>query len=237
MAIVKVNWSGGKDSSCAVMKHIEAGDFVKVVCYVPMFTETIPLISKKHYEFILNTATLFRSLGAEVHLVTGITYCDQVRRRSTRGPYKGRIFGFPSFKRSWCHFKRDSKIKALQQIDVGSYDYEDIGIAADETDRHEQLTDTLRSILCEQGITEKDAVRYCVERGIYSPHYDRRKRDGCSLCPFANEEERKQWFRDYPEAISILWDLQEFVRRERPETSPLRHHKWFIDTDPRKVII
>lgn len=39
MSIVKVAWSGGKDSTCAVMLHIKRGDKVKVVCYIPMFTK------------------------------------------------------------------------------------------------------------------------------------------------------------------------------------------------------
>ena len=43
---VKVGWSGGKDSTCAVMQHIEHGHKVKAVCYIPMFTESIPLIEK-----------------------------------------------------------------------------------------------------------------------------------------------------------------------------------------------
>lgn len=234
MAVVKVCWSGGKDSTCAVLKHLEEGDTVKVVCYVPMFTQDIPLIGKKHYTFILNTAEAFRSMGAEVHLVYGISYCDQVRRRAVRGKFKGRIMGFPLFKRAWCHFKRDSKLKALATIDVGPYDYEDVGIAADETDRHAQLKGAIRSILCEQGITEKDATEYCHKRGRLSPHYATRKRDGCALCPFASEDERAQWLQDYPEAVPILWELQEFVRRERPGNTPLRGYKWFIDTTQKE---
>lgn len=229
MAIVKVCWSGGKDSTCAVLKHLENGDTVKVVCYVPMFTENIPLIGRKHYAFILNAAEIFRAMGAEVYMVSGITYCDQVRRRSTRGKYKGRIMGFPFFKRGWCHFKRDSKVKALATADVGPYDYEVVGIAADETARHAQLKGSIRSTLYEQGITEKDATEFCRSMGLLSPHYDTRNRDGCALCPFANEEERHQWFQDYPEAVPILVDLQNFVRQERADNTPLRGHKWFID--------
>jgi hypothetical protein len=227
---VKVCWSGGKDSTCAVMKHLENGDKVKAVCYVPMFTKEIPLIGKEHYSFILKTAETFRTMGAEIQLVSGISYCDQVRRRATRGKHKGRIIGFPLFKRAWCHFKRDSKLKAIAAADVGYYDYEDVGIAADETDRHAQLKGSIRSILCEQGISENDAVEFCRVRGVLSPHYNSRTRDGCALCPFAKEDERAQWFRDYPEAVPILLDLQEFVRQERPDNSPLRGHKWFIDT-------
>ena len=46
---VKVSWSGGKDSTCAVLLHLEAGHKVKVVNYIPMFTEEIPLLLKEHF--------------------------------------------------------------------------------------------------------------------------------------------------------------------------------------------
>lgn len=227
--IVKVNWSGGKDSTCAVMQHLKRGNKIKVVCFIPMFTETIPLICKDHYEFIIRTAELFRSYGAEVHIVTGATYFERVIHRSTRGKFKGRIFGFPFFNRGQCHFKRDSKQKALLSCDVGEYDYEDIGIAADETDRHRQLNERKRSILYELGITEKQATSFCEEHNILSPHYSMNKRDGCALCPNAPLKEREQWFKDYPEAIPLVLELQEIVKKERPENFPLRGYKWFIE--------
>lgn len=227
--IVKVSWSGGKDSSCAVKMHLDLGHIVKAVCYVPMFTKEIPLLTKDHYEFIMRTADLFRSMGAEVHIVSGRTYYDQVKYRSTRGKHKGRAFGFPPFQRGWCNFKRDSKLKAIAECDVGEYDYEDIGIAYDEVDRHNQLSDTKRSILCESKMTEEDAYWYDVRNGILSPHYETQSRDGCTLCPNAKCTEREQWFRDYPEAIPIVIELQEFVKVERPEQHPLRKHKWFIE--------
>lgn len=189
--IVKVSWSGGKDSSCAVMKHLELGHKVKAVCYIPMFTEEIPFICKNHYEFILRTADKFRALGAEVHIVTGETYFHFVLRRSSRGKFKGRMFGFPLFQSGKCGFKRDSKIKALDALDIGYYDYEDIGIAADEVARHGQLTEKKRSILCELGITEQDAKEYDILHDILSPHYDYNTRDGCALCPNAKVAERE----------------------------------------------
>ena len=34
---VKVSWSGGKDSTCSVLLHLQAGYKVKVVNYIPMF--------------------------------------------------------------------------------------------------------------------------------------------------------------------------------------------------------
>ena len=229
--IVKVSWSGGKDSTCAVMKHLERGDTVKAVCYIPMFTDTIPLLLKDHYEHILRTADKFRSMGAEVHIVKGLTYYDYVHKRASRGKYNGLPFGFPRFCKAWCGFKRDSKLKSLSNIALGQYDYEDIGIAADETRRHAQLTDKKRSILCEMGITEPMAIEYCKEHGILSPHYGSHKRDGCTLCPHAKAAERVRWFEQYPEAIPIVLELQEFVKNEKPDQTPLRHYKWFIEED------
>lgn len=227
--VVKVSWSGGKDSSCALKMHLDLGHIVKAVCYVPMLTNDVPLLTKEHYDFLIRTAELFRSQGAEVHIVSGLTYCDYVIKRSTRGKHKGRVFGFPAFQKGWCGFKRDSKLKAISGCDVGIYDYEDIGIAYDERDRQKQLTGNKRSILCETKMTEEDAYRYAELNGILSPHYKTQTRDGCILCPNANKTERERWYKDYPEAKQIVIELQEFVKRERPEQYPLRGHKWFIE--------
>lgn len=227
--IVKISWSGGKDSTCAVLKHLEIRHIVKAVCYMPMFTDDIPLITKEHYEFIMKTADRFRNLGAEVHIVTGKTYYDWVLTRSSRGKFKGRMFGFPYFTPGLCGFKRDGKMKSLDKYDVGEYDYADIGIAFDETVRQKQLNNKRRSILCELKMTEEDAKQYVLQHNMLSPHYKTQKRDGCALCPNAPTSERKHWFTDYPEAIPLVKFLQDEVKRERPDLEPLRNHKWFID--------
>ena len=229
MDVVKVGWSGGKDSTATVILHLQRGDKVKAVCYVPMFTEEIPLILKDHYQFILKTADYFRSLGVEVFIVSGMTYVDYVLHRATRGKNKGKIFGFPCFIRGQCGFKRDSKMKAVQQCDVGQYDYESIGIAWDEKSRHGQLNDKLRSILVEEEYMQIDCVHLCVDHKVYSPVYSTRRRDGCALCFNAKADERKRWFLDYPEAFNILLNLQETAKAEKPDIFPLRGYKWFIE--------
>ena len=231
MAIVKVGWSGGKDSTCSVLLHLEQGDKVKACCYVPMFTNDIPLISKSHYEFILNTANRLREMGAEVYIVSGLTYWDYVTKITTRGKYKGKMRGFPCVIAGKCGFQRDSKVKAVSKCNVGKYDYLDIGIAYDETERHSQLSDDKRSILVEKQITESMAKQICVNVNMYSPHYDKSKRDGCVLCPNAKKSERLQWYKDYPQAYNLVLELQEKARKEYPNRQPLRRCKWFIDTD------
>ena len=234
--VVKIGWSGGKDSTCAVMKHIKRGDKVKIVCWVPMLTKEIPLILKEHYNFIINTANYFRSLGAEVYFADGgLTYYEYVTHIAKSGKYKGQIFGFPCINRGQCGFKRDGKLRACDRCDVGEYDYLSIGIAEDEVARHNQLNENKRSILCELGITEDEATEFCIDHNLYSPHYSydfgkKNKRDGCALCPHAKQKEREFYFRDYPEAIPIVIELQNIVKEKRPDLPPLRGYKWFIES-------
>lgn len=229
--IVKVGWSGGKDSSCAVMLHLEKGDKVKAVCYIPMFTENIPLIRKNHYEFILKTADKFRSMGAEVYIVKGMTYWDYVNYVPKRGKNVGKIMGFPPYIVGMCTFKNYSKKKALNSVDVGNFDYEDYGIAFDETKRQGQLNEKIRSILVEEQYTERDAKIYCMIKEIYSPHYEDDTRDGCAICPHASKKRRELWFQDYPEARQLLIRLQDIVKEKRPDRPPLRNKQYFIETD------
>lgn len=225
MAVVKVSWSGGKDSTCALWMHLQQGDTVKAVCYIPMLTDDIPLIMPEHYEFIHKTADRFRAMGAEVHIVSGMTYVEYFTHIAQRGCNKGRIFGFPYF--SSCGFRRDSKIEACK-LDVGTFDYEDIGVAYGETKRYGQLNDKKRSILKEHEVTEQEAFIICGVNDLLSPHYFGNNRDGCALCPNAKKEERDRWFAAYPEAKQIVWALQELQKKWKPNTYPLREYKWFL---------
>lgn len=120
-------------------------------------------------------------------------------------------------------------MKACNQCDVGTFDYESIGIAWDEKSRHKQLNDKLKSILVEERYTQRDCAELCLEHNVYSPVYNERARDGCALCFNAKADERKRWFLDYPEAFDILLNLQDAVRAERPDNYPLRNYKWFIE--------
>ncbi len=233
MDTVKVCWSGGKDSTAAELLHLEAGHHTKVVNYTPMLTEDIPLISKRHYEFIRSTGEYFRSRGAEMFFVTGMTYYDFVLHKCSKGPRKGKIFGFPCFVTGMCDFRNRSKTIAIVNLDVGPYDYEDIGVAFDEPTRQGQLNDRKRSILVEARITEAEAWYMCLQHGLLSPHYETNRRDGCALCPHARPSARERWFADYPEAREVVRYLQDRVKEEYPEDTPrrypLREKQWFID--------
>lgn len=233
MDIVKIGWSGGKDSTCALYKHLERSDIVKAVCYIPMFTNDIPLINKEHYLFLIEQSKVFEKLGAKIYFAKGITYYDYCLSISKKGIFKGQVKGYPYI--NACGFRRDSKIKAVRECEVGFYDYLDIAIAYDEINRQNQLNDKVRSILCELHITENNAKYFCIDKGAYSPHYKYSNRDGCALCFNAKQIERNTWFSDYPNAYPILLDLQDklfSLLHGRPNEFPLRNYHYFIEKLP-----
>lgn len=228
-----MGWSGGKDSTCASYKHLERGDLLKAVCYIPHFTEDIPLINKEHYDFIVGQAEIFTSMGGQVFFAKGITYYDYCLSICKSGINKGQVKGYPYV--NACGFRRDSKIKAVSECDVGEYDYLDLAIAYDETKRQNQLNDKTRSILCELEITEPQTKSFCIDRNAYSPHYKYSKRDGCALCYNAKPIERKIWLDDYPQAYDKVLELQNKLKPllvGRKNEYPLREYHHFIEIPP-----
>lgn len=226
--IYKVNWSGGKDSTAAAMLHLHAGHEVKMVYYIPYLVEGLPLIMPEHYEFIMRTAQAFYDAGAKMYQAQGVTYKQHTEHLLTRGKHKGLHmciglgFGF-------CQFRDRSKVKALEKIDVGNYDFIDIGIAYDEEKRKKQLTGIKKSILCERGYTEEMARAMCATHGVLSPVYSEGKRDGCAICPNAEKGRLQRYCAAYPQARKILLDIEAACKAERPECTPYRGGKWFSD--------
>lgn len=116
---VKINWSGGKDSTAACYLHLAAGHECKIVYYVPMFDDEIPLILKDHYEFILRQAEEWKRLGAEVFRAEGISFWDYCHKITKVGKHKGMYFGFPLMRNNgMCSFKVYSKTYSLNKLTV-----------------------------------------------------------------------------------------------------------------------
>ena len=229
---VLVCWSGGKNSTRAVIEYHNRGYKVTALCYIPMFTDLIPLIDKEHYEFILKTAEYFRSLGILVEFVKGITYYDWFSCILKKGKYKGKVQGLPCFMRGHCGFAKDSKIKSINKffnVNSDKYSIIDIGLCADEYDR-KKLKGKERSILQEFGILDRDCFYWCRDNNLLSPRYARSGRDGCLLCPQAKSFERVLFFQQYPEAFDLVLQLQRLQKDKCPHY-PLRGKHWFIENE------
>ncbi len=231
MAITKVSWSGGKDSTAdIILETIYDSNTCKIVSFIPMLTDDIPLIRKAHYEHIMKCAERFKDWGHEVHILTGRNYVEHFTRIKKVGKYKGTIAGY-DLGLGYCKFRDYSKIDTLKKFDVGYYDYESIGIAYDEIKRHGQLTEKLRSTLCEHKYTEKMAYDLCVQWGMLSPQYELSGRDGCCICPNAKDIEYKEYLKEFPQAKNILMELDDLYNSSenvKPD-KPFRNHENFTD--------
>lgn len=209
MDVVKQNWSGGKDSTAALILHGMQGDKIKAVYYIPYLVDGIPLITKKQMDFMERAQLKFTTLfDCNFFRARGITYYDHVTHVKTRGPNKGSIVGI-GLGLGFCAFRNRSKIQALNTCNVGYYDYQDIAIASDETKRINQLNSDKRSILAESNLTERDAFTICRLYGVLSPLYENgASRDGCVICPNSRDDRLKEWARDYPRGVEILREIE-----------------------------
>lgn len=206
MSDILISWSGGKDSTASVILHIAEQHDFEIINYIPYLTDRIPLISKQHYNFIINTAEKFSKFG-KIHIIKGISYHDLFYSEITRGENKGKLRGY-SLGFGYCTFRNYSKLKSLQEIQKKIvHKYIDIGIAFDEKKRQNQLNDYKRSILYEMKITENEAFLICKKFKLLSPHYKNNSRDGCAICPNAPIDGLKEFIKDYPEAKEILLQM------------------------------
>lgn len=209
MDVVKISWSGGKDSTASVIIHGERGDKIKAVYYIPYLTDGIPLITRKQFDFMHEAIeVLCKRYDFHAFQARGISYYDHVTRVLTRGPRKGEIMGY-GLGFGFCLFRDYSKRKALDECNVGLFDYNDIGIAYDEKKRLNQLGAEKRSIIVEYKMTESDCFDLCAKYGLLSPVYVQKgMRDGCVICPNCNDGRLREWAQDYPEGVKILKDIE-----------------------------
>lgn len=115
-----------------------------------------------------------------------------------------------------CRWGTTEKILAMDRYTRGSHVY--VGIAADEKIRCERLPDWKSSPIAEAGMTEKDCLRYCRERG-YSwmedgvELYDILDRVSCWCCSNKNRKELKNIYQYLPKYWDKLKELQSKLDR------------------------
>lgn len=239
MAKIVQLWSGGKDSTCAGFLHLQRGDEVHFVCFIPYFDDDIPMIPRVVFDFLYRTADFFRSFGAIVTFVKGsMSYYDYCTKLLVKGFRKGSYQSYPCINRGQCGYNRDCKSKACSDYaNTLIYDYKDISICADEVGRKKLNIEKKEiSILIELGYTQRDSYNFCRKNNLLSPSYEFGLRDGCMLCPHGASSERVRWFSDYAEynAKERLYDLQCKLRDNARQNGvkefyPLRGKHYFIE--------
>ena len=128
--------------------------------------------------------------------------------KKVRGKFKNyNGYGFPMMKQRWCTLllKQVPINNYLKNIDDNYIQY--IGIAADEPKRL-KVKIGICYPLAEWGITEKDALIYCYQKGFYwNGLYEKFKRVSCWCCPMQGLNELKNLYRYYPDLWSKLLEM------------------------------
>ncbi len=123
-------------------------------------------------------------------------------------------FSWAGARQRWCtsRLKDEPREKFLRPLrkeyDVVEY----VGIAADEQFRLERKRNQSECHvhpLIDWGMTERDCLNYCYERGYdWGGLYEHFKRVSCWCCPLQSLEELRQLYKHYPELWAKLkeWD-------------------------------
>ena len=133
--------------------------------------------------------------------------------------------GFPYQKGAWC--QRDLKVRSgeyhgwpmikgpicqsqlkTEPLPTTKALVQYLGIAADETERFGQLSDTKVSPLVEAGWTEARCREWCEANDLLSPIYSKATRGGCWFCHNQGIDQLRILRHEYPEYWSLMlkWD-------------------------------
>lgn len=202
-----ISLSFGKDSLAAAIVAYKAGmrNLSGVYCKV-MFDSDTSAEMPEHDEFIRDVAMpkLRLDYGIETEvLIPKMTVVEMFYRERKRGKNVGKIYGWPSIKGCWVSSNiKLPEIRKWKQDNPGITEI--VGIASDETERAERkIVEGKRLILCEQGITERDALELVHDAGLLSPIYSYdRQRSGCWFCP----EQRMSQLCELRQKYPAMWE-------------------------------
>lgn len=206
-----VSCSFGKDSIAAALVAKSSGiDVSAVYCHV-LFAPGISSEMPEQEDFVFNHA--IPKLEAEYGIKTEVivpseTVVDWFYRKRTRGKNVGKIYGWPCLR--GCYVSSNIKLAAIRKWRKAQGEFTEIlGIACDEVDRIEKdIMKGKRLILCENGITERDAALLCKKADLLSPLYSfDRQRSGCWFCPLQRTSQLKELRKNYPDLWKMMLDM------------------------------
>ena len=207
-----VGWSGGKDSTATILLMHEYGVPIKEIIYVRMmYDENLPATLPVMTDFVERARGVFESWGYKVRFVYPDTTCEQLlHRKYTRSKYtekNGHVYGITAFGRGFCAFSKVKQMTIAKQNE-GKDEYQMIGYAADEVNRHSYLDEYKQSIMLTLGIKEKETFDICRKYNLLSPLYDLGiRRDGCWFCPNCAKREREYLKETRPDLVEKIYAM------------------------------
>lgn len=212
-----VSFSGGKDSTAMLLRMLEEGMSVDLILYCETGLEFPEMGAhiRKVEEYIGRKITVIKSEKNFMYLATK----KPIVSRGTinvSGINPGDIiygYGWPSARVRWCtsYLKTDVINRYLKNIGENYDVIQYVGIAADELKR---VRADKRYPLIDWGMTEKDCLQYCYDRGLdFGGLYEIWDRVSCWCCPLQSLDDLKKlknykpdlWFKlkEINEAMSV----------------------------------
>lgn len=216
-----VSFSGGKDSTAMLLKLIEENRPIDEIIFIDTGLEFDEMYEhiKKVEEFINRKITILKSdktfeYYAFEHILT-------------KGKNKGQKgYGFPSPRVRWCNSKLKIDIfnnYVKGKVNVKRY----IGIAFDEQERIKEDDDKIYPLV-EWKMSEKDCLKYCLEKGFnWNGLYRIFNRVSCWCCPLQSLSELRNLKMFFPEKWEKLKKWQELTN------SPFRVDYSVFDLEKR----
>jgi 3'-phosphoadenosine 5'-phosphosulfate sulfotransferase (PAPS reductase)/FAD synthetase len=199
-----VSFSGGKDSTAMLLLMIERKYQIDQIFFCdtgmefPGMYEHINKVEK----YIGRPITRLKAGKSFKYLM--------FEHIKTKGKNKGKKgYGWPTMWARWCTttLKQDVIKRHLRQYDI-VVEYH--GIALDEAQRTKKNQDgrNIRYPLIEWGMTERDCLEYCYNKGFdWGGLYEHFGRVSCWCCPLQSIAELKQLYEHYPELWQRLLDM------------------------------
>lgn len=207
-----VSLSGGKDSTAMLLRMIEEG--MQIDCI--LFCDT-GLEFPAMYDHLNKVE---KNIGREITRVRSkyefeyLMFDKPVARRDGSNLSAKDGYSWAGPRTRWCtgllkDAPREAFFRKLRK-DYTVLEY--VGLAADEQYRMERKNNqnpNHRHPLIDWGMTEKDCLQYCYDRGYtWDGLYEHFNRVSCWCCPLQSLHELRQLYRYYPELWQKLkeWD-------------------------------
>lgn len=206
-----VQFSGGKDSTAMLLMMLEKGMKVDEIIFCDTgkeFPEMYEHINKVEDYIQQNYGLTITKLHPEKPFEYWLL--QHVKTKGNWQHTKG--FGWATSRMRWCtkEMKVNVTSKHLKKYKEPYTLY--IGIAADESERHEKKGDNVIHPLFDWGITEKQALEYCYSKGFdWGGTYEIFRRVSCWCCPLQRIGDLRTLRKHYPALWQELRELDKKV--------------------------
>lgn len=209
-----VSFSGGKDSTCMLLKLVELGDRIDEIIFLDTGVEFPEMYEhiKKVEEYIGRPITKLKSDKTFEYYM--------LHHERTIGKNKGRKgYSWSDFKNRWCTYYLKTQVldKYLSKYnDKKIIQY--VGIAYDEKERAKSDYHIYYPLI-QWEMTEKECLEYCYKKGFdWGGLYQKFHRLSCWCCPLKSLKELRILYNDFPELWNKMleWDSKTY-RKFRPD--------------------